>query len=94
MDKEEKEFENYVDRTNKNIANRLKDSEEELAFYIYLVKRFNEICDEKVNLEQQVKKQQEVIDRAIEYIEKTKERRYLLLQEIAVLDILKGDNNE
>lgn len=39
--------------------------------------------------EQQCKKQKEVIDKAIKLIEKTKERRYLLLQEIEVLDILK-----
>lgn len=45
------------------------------------------------NLEQQCKKQKEVIDKAIKLIEKTKERRYLLLQEIEVLDILKGEQN-
>ena len=48
-----------------------------------------EICRYIYNLEQQVEKQKEVINKAIEYIEKTKERRYLLLQEIEVLDILK-----
>lgn len=42
------------------------------------------------NLEQQCKKQKEVIDKAIKLIEKTKERRYLLLQEIEVLDILEN----
>lgn len=40
-------------------------------------------------LEQQCKKQQEVIDKVIKLIKKTKERRYLLLQEIEILDILK-----
>ena len=40
-------------------------------------------------LEQQIKKQKEVIDKVIKLIKKTKERRYLLLQEIEILDILK-----
>ena len=36
-----------------------------------------------------IKKQKEVIDKAIKLIEEAKERRYLLLLEIEVLDILK-----
>ena len=36
-----------------------------------------------------IRKQKEVIDKAIKLIEKTKERRYLLLLEMEVLDILK-----
>ena len=36
-----------------------------------------------------IKKQKEVIDKAIKLIEKTKERRILLLLEMEVLDILK-----
>ena len=36
-----------------------------------------------------IKKQKEVIDKAIKLIEETKERRILLLLEIEVLDILK-----
>ena len=36
-----------------------------------------------------IKKQKEVIDKAIKLIEKAKERRILLLLEIEVLDILK-----
>ena len=42
-----------------------------------------------VNLEQQCKKQKEVIDKAIKLIEKIKERRILRLLEMEVLDILK-----
>ena len=36
-----------------------------------------------------IKKQKEVIDKAIKLIEEAKERRYLLLLEMEVLDILK-----
>lgn len=57
-----KEFRKYVDKNNKNIADKLKDNEEELAFYINLIKRFNDICDEKEKL----KKQLEEINKMIE----------------------------
>ena len=60
------EYENfkiYVSTMNENIANKLKNSEEELNFYATLVNRFNEICEEKSRLEQQCKKQKEVIDK-------------------------------
>lgn len=60
------EYENfkiYVSTMNENIANKLKNSEEELNFYATLVNRFNEICEEKLRLEQQCEKQKEVIDR-------------------------------
>ena len=40
-------------------------------------------------LQQENKKYKEVIDKAIKLIEEAKERRYLLLLEIEVLDILK-----
>lgn len=50
-----KEFKQYVDKTNKSIADKLKDNEEELAFYINLVKRFNDICDKKEELKKQQK---------------------------------------
>ena len=48
-----------------------------------------DIRDYIINLEQQCKKQQQVIDKAIKLIEKTKERRILRLLEMEVLDILK-----
>ena len=48
-----------------------------------------EIVDDVKKIQQENKKYKEVIDRAIEYIEKTKERRILRLLEMEVLDILK-----
>ena len=50
-----KEFKQYVDKMNKGIADKLKDNEEELAFYIELVKRFNDICEENAELKSQLK---------------------------------------
>ena len=50
-----KEFKKYVDKMNKGIVDKLKDSEEELAFYTNLVVRFNEICEENTELKKQLK---------------------------------------
>ena len=46
----EEEFKKYVEKTDNNIKKILKD--EELYFYQLLVKAFNQVCDEKNNLEQ------------------------------------------
>ena len=47
-----KEYKKYVNETNNNIKNLLKDNEEELSFYQLLVKTFNQVCEELNNLEQ------------------------------------------
>ena len=47
-----KEYKKYVNETNNNIENLLKDNEEELSFYQLLVKTFNQVCEERNNLEQ------------------------------------------
>ena len=46
----EEEFKKYVEKTDNNIKKILKD--EELYFYQRLVKTFNQVCEEKNNLEQ------------------------------------------
>ena len=48
MNKEE--FKKYVEKTDNNIKKILKD--EELDFYQRLVKTFNQVCEERNNLEQ------------------------------------------
>ena len=46
----EEEFKKYVEKTDNNIKKILKD--EELSFYQLLVNTFNQVCEEKNNLEQ------------------------------------------
>lgn len=46
------EYKKYVHEVNNNIENLLKDNEEELNFYQLLVKTFNQVCEERNNLEQ------------------------------------------
>ena len=47
-----KEYKKYVNEVNNNIESLLKDNEEELSFYQLLVKTFNQVCEERNNLEQ------------------------------------------
>lgn len=47
-----KEYKKYVNEVNNNIENLLKDNEEELSFYQLLVNTFNQVCEERNNLEQ------------------------------------------
>ena len=46
----EEEFKKYVEKTDNNIKKILKD--EELSFYQLLVNAFNQVCEERNNLEQ------------------------------------------
>ena len=46
-----KEYKKYVNETNNSIENLLKDNEEELSFYRLLVNTFNQVCEERKNLE-------------------------------------------
>lgn len=47
-----KEWKKYVDKVNNNIENLLNDNEEELGFYYLLANSFNQVCEERKNLEQ------------------------------------------
>ena len=57
------------------------------------VEELNGIVDYINNLEQQCKKQKEIIDKAIEYLEEPN-RDSFDYSKALLLEILKGDNNE
>jgi hypothetical protein len=46
------EYKKHVDEVSDNIENLLKDNEEELSFYHLLTNAFNQVCEERNNLEQ------------------------------------------
>ena len=46
------EYKKYVNKVSNNIENLLKDNEEGLSFYQLLVNTFNQVCEERNNLEQ------------------------------------------
>ena len=62
------EYKKYVNEVNDNIENLLKNNEEELSFYQLLVKTFNQVCEERNNLEQ-------ALDEIEKYIEEYQEER-------------------
>ena len=48
----EEEYKKHVIEINNNIENLLKNNKEELSFYRLVVNIFNQVCEEKNNLEQ------------------------------------------
>lgn len=74
----EEEFKKYVEEMCKNIASLLENHKEELDFIFELMKIFNQVCEEKNKLEQQVEKQQKAIEKSIKYIEKFPEIRHFI----------------
>ena len=58
------EYKKYVHEVNNNIENLLKDNEEELNFYQLLVKTFNQVCEERNNLEQALDEIEKIILKA------------------------------
>lgn len=62
------EYKKYVNEVSNNIENLLKNNEKELSFYKLLVKIFNQVCEERNNLEQS-------LDEIEKYIEEYQEER-------------------
>ena len=62
-----KEYKKYVNETNNNIKNLLKDNKEELSFYQLLVKTFNQVCEERNNLEQALDENKKLINTILNF---------------------------
>lgn len=62
-----KEYKKYVNETNNNIKNLLKDNKEELSFYRLLVNTFNQICEERNNLEQALDESEKLINTILNF---------------------------
>lgn len=63
----EKEYKKYVNEVNNNIENILKDNKEELSFYQLLVKTFNQVCEERNNLEQALDENKKLINTILNF---------------------------
>ena len=61
------EYKKYVNETNNNIKNLLKDNEEELSFYQLLVNTFNQVCEERNNLEQALDENKKLINTILNF---------------------------
>lgn len=62
-----KEYKKYVPEVNNNIENLLKDNEEELSFYQLLVNTFNQVCEERNNLEQALDESEKLINTILNF---------------------------
>ena len=61
------EYKKYVNEVNNNIESLLKDNEEELSFYQLLVKTFNQVCEERNNLEQALDENNKLINTILNF---------------------------
>ena len=62
-----KEYKKYVNKTNNNIKKLLKDNKEELRFYQLLVNTFNQVCEERNNLEQALDESEKLINTILNF---------------------------
>ena len=62
-----KEYKKYVNETNNNIKNLLKDNKEELSFYQLLVNTFNQVCEERKKLEQALDESEKLINTILNF---------------------------
>lgn len=62
-----KEYKKYVHEVNNNIESLLKDNEEELSFYQLLANTFNQVCEERNNLEQALDESEKLINTILNF---------------------------
>lgn len=63
-----KELELYVKKASENVFKKLAENPEEMLNLIDLQEKYNNLLKEKIELKRQIKKQKEVINKAIKYI--------------------------
>lgn len=84
MNKDELEL--YIKNAYENVFKKLAENPEEMLNLSDLQDKYNNLLKEKIELKEQIKKQKEVIDKAIEWVEKN---RYYFPVPDELLDILK-----
>lgn len=84
MNKDELEL--YIKKAYENVFKKLAENPEEMLNLSDLQDKYNNLLKEKIELKEQIKKQKEVIDKAIEWVEKN---RYYFPAPDKLLDILK-----
>lgn len=68
MNKDELEL--YIKKAYENVFKKLAENPEEMLNLSDLQDKYNNLLKEKIELKEQIKKQKEVIDKAMEYINK------------------------
>lgn len=76
------EFKKYANEMKKNILNKLKDNEEELIFYIGLVKKINDICEENEELKKQVEEYRKTNEHLLDKKRFLKQENQLLKKQL------------
>lgn len=74
MNKEELEL--YVKKSCENILKQLAENPKKMFDLLELQDKYNNLLKEKIELKRQIRKQKEVINKAIEYINENKDKYY------------------
>ena len=61
------EYKKYVNEVSNNIENLLKNNEKELNFYKLLANTFNQVCEERNNLEQALDENKKLINTILNF---------------------------
>lgn len=72
----EEELKLYVKKSCENILKQLAENPKEMLNLLELQDKYNNLLKEKIELKRQIKEKNEVIDRAIEYINESKDKYY------------------
>ena len=95
MNKEELKL--YVKKSCENILKQLAENPKEMFDLLELQDKYNNLLKEKIELKRQIKKQKEVIDKAIDklgrYATELRSNGDAFAVCVDLLDILKGDSN-
>ena len=80
------EYKKYVNKVSNNIENLLKDNEEGLSFYQLLVNTFNQVCEERNNLEQ-------ALDENKKLQQENKQLKEIIQKAINRISLIRMDND-
>lgn len=74
MNKDELEL--YIKKAYENVFKKLAENPEEMLNLSDLQDKYNNLLKEKIESKEQIKKQKEIINKAIEYINENKDKYY------------------
>src|SRR5574344_1591239 len=80
------EYKKYVNKVSNNIENLLKDNEEGLSFYQLLLNTFNQVCEERNNLEQ-------ALDENKKLQQENKQLKEIIQKAINRISLIRMDND-
>lgn len=85
------EYKKHVNKVNNNIENLLKYNEEELSFYHLLINTFNQVCEERNNLEQALDEIEKYMNNYIKVEDRNENVKIEFNELLKIIQKAKGD---